>query len=469
MKLIRIIYFLTSLFFIFFSYSCNDHTDNYVSLNPSADSQIYGFSLKAIPISKADTANYAVLGKTQFVIDQIRQVIYNPDSLPFNTHLKKFAATVTFSDATPSKLEIIYEVNNNDSVVNWNGTDSIDFSKNNVSLKVTPSNGLTASSSTYRIQLRVHRINPDMLVWKHVTSLSNAQPDNGEKIILQDGVFYRFYLSDGNVNLQTAKKGDITPLWDNTLTTNLPNNTSIKNIVFFGNNFYAITQTGLSYFSADGKSWLSINNNTNIQQIIGVIPEVSTAGKNGSLLLVLNDGADYFLACSKDLNSFDKKTKIESSALYDYETFLELIKTDFFSWTRYDNVNPNSNYLSFIAVDGRNKKLWSWLFASIGSDIIVTKNCEKYDPFNNKADLTSSFIFRYDDKYNALNNDSLYLSKDGAKSWSKSPKGLSLDSGIKTKYVRSVIVDEDNFIWVFTRNDPSTYGVWKGRLNRLIK
>lgn len=470
MKLKQTIYLLTSLFLIFFTFSCNDNTDNYTTTDASADSQIYSFKLKATPVTKADSTNYPILEKTSFVIDQLRQIIYNPDSLPYNIHLKKFAATVTYSDATPSKLELIYHINNNDSVVSWNGTDSIDFSKKDISLKVIPANGVPASSSIYKIQLRVHQINPDSLVWHQVPSLGNAQTGSTvEKILLQEDAFYRFYLSGGAISFQTAKITDNSPIWSNTIATNLPNNVIVKNIISFNNKFYAVDETGETYGSSDGTTWDKISNGTFVKRMIGVIPEKDLSGKNDSLLIVLYNDGDYFLTRTQDLKTFGAKTKVENSTLYGSETFIKLLDFDFFAWTKYNYNNLNQNYLTFIGLDNSSKKMLSWLFASQDSKLIITKNSEIYNPFGNGIDLNNTHLFRYDNKFNALNNNQLFLSKDAVKNWYKAPKEQALNSGIKTNEIQSVVIDGNNYIWIFTNDASSHYSVWKGRLNRLIK
>ena len=81
------------LFFVTFSLialsSCNDNNTTTTTEGGSADAQIYSFKLSAIAISSIDSVNYPIMASTRFSIDQSQNLIYNIDSLPYKTKIKK--------------------------------------------------------------------------------------------------------------------------------------------------------------------------------------------------------------------------------------------------------------------------------------------------------------------------------------------------------------------------------------------
>lgn len=467
MKLRHFLYSFLFFSLLFLSYSCNnDNTVDYGPSQLSADAQIYAFTLKGTPVSKKDSIAYPILAKTKFTIDQFAQEIYNVDSLPYQMTLRGFIATVTYGNANPSKVEVIFR-NSNDSIAEWNGTDSINFSKNDISLKVTPQNANASSAKTYAIKLNIHQIDPDTIIWKQISSLNYTQSSAQEKVLLHNEIFYRFNIANGVVSLQTAVKNDPAPTWSNQAVSGLPNNISLKSITYFGNNFFAVSQSGDSYYSSDASSWYKANNELNIQQIVGVVPEASET--KDSLLVVTKENENYYLARTCDFTTFGSKILINNQSVFDYTKFINLLKTNFFTCTNYDRGNQSMNYMIFAGIDESNSSLMSWVFLSQDEKLRVSKNSEKVNPFGHGKSMANNQLFEYDNNVYALSNNSLYISKNLIKNWSKAPSKQVLDKGMKENAGQTIIVDKDNFIWIFGPESTAQAEVRRGRLNRLIK
>jgi hypothetical protein len=464
MKLKHILYTLLTFLFISFLYSCNSNdTYSYGPIDYSADAQIYSFSLKGNPVNKTDTANYTVLKSTFFHIDPKTNQIYNTDSLPYRIRINYLTPSLSYSkDGTPSKAEVVYR-NLPDSVVELADGDSIDFSRNDVSIRVTAENG--TSSREYKVNLAIHQINPDSIAWKQ-TSLSGIISGNGkEKVLLKDSYFYRYFLSGGSLTLQTAEKTNANSLtWVNKTITGLNNSIRLNDITILDDTFYAIDSAGKAYSSSDGVDWDESASTIFVYRVIGILPEINA--ENDSLVVVTKEGSEYYLEKTKDFETFKRKTIINNTTVFDKDNFLKLLNTDYSSMTYYNRDNVNSNLLSIIGprtsyLEARN----GWILISNQNGLSIVKSGNEISSIDKSADF-SAFI--YDKKFFALSKDAVYTSVDWGKQWVKGTEGYSLANGMKTNPEQSIIVDENDFIWIFGRMN-SQYVVWRGRLNSLIK
>lgn len=467
MKLKHISYILSVFLLIFFIYSCNDNdTYSYGSVDASADAQIYRFALKGTPRTKDDTLKYPAIQKTFFHINQKEGKIYNTDSLPYKINIGRLMATLTYSaDAAPSKTEIRY-ASLPDSIMELTEEDSIDFSRNDVLIKVTAQNGTTVKE--YTVDLIIHQIDPDSVVWKQITSLGSAVGDANkrEKVVLRNNTFYRYFLTGGILYLQTASVLSGSPMpWYTSPIVGLNNNIRLDDITVMNGNFYAVDNSGKAYSSSSGDIWNESVSIPYVHRIIGILP--GAKAENDSLLVVTKEGSDYYLEKTNDLKTLKRKTIINNTTVFDKDKFMALLDNfDYSSLTHYNRDNLNSNILSLIGPRSSNISLRdSWLFISDKTGLSVIKSGNEISTFKKDVDFTG---FTYDNKFFAMSKDSIYVSNDWGKQWSKAPVGYSLPDGMKTSEIQSVIVDDKDFIWVFGKMGTQ-YAVWRGRLNRLIK
>lgn len=467
MKLKHILYILSSvLFFSLILFSCNDSDYSYGSVDYSADAQIYKFSLKGIPVTPDDTIKYPSIAKAFFHINQQESRIYNTDSLPYKINIKKLAPTITYSSAaSPSKVEVIYR-SLTDSTVTLKGdtSDSIDFSRNDVTIKVTAQNGTKVRE--YIVDLAIHKIDPDSMVWKKITYTSLSLSNGGEKVVLKDNTFYRYYLSGGTIALQTANRNNTNPLnWTTETVTGLSNNIRFDDITILNGKFCAIDRAGKAYSSEDGTNWDESTSAPYVHRVIGILPELMV--ENDSLLVVTQVGSDYYFEKTNDLKAFKRKTIINSNTIFDYDKFVELLNiTDYSSLTYYNRNNSNSNLLSIIGPRSVTQKARNgWIFLSDKNGLSIAKSGTEISTLNNDASFSALV---YDSKFLALNKDSVYISNDWGKRWAKAADGYNLADGMKTDKDQTIIVDDKDFIWIFGKMDTQ-YAIWRGRLNKLIK
>ncbi|EGK00250.1 MULTISPECIES: DUF6242 domain-containing protein [Dysgonomonas] len=450
---------ITKLLFIFLSVfalsSCNDSSSEYDTSALSGDSQISSFKIAALPYTAIDTVNYPSLATTRFSIDQFSRLIYNADSLPYQTTLRKCAVTLSYAAGGIGKVELVYP---KDSVVDWNTTDSVDFSTYLYpKFRITPYNG--QDPREYTVKILVHKVDPDTLVWKEKVVTNYPASFNKQKtILIGDTVFYTFTTgSDNKVYLSKADKPekaeDALSYGNKEAVSTLDASTLVlESITFFNNKFYAVDQNKQGYVAdINGKSWSKEGISNNVTNIVGVIPTLDAAT---DLLLVVT--GDQF-ATTTDLKTLVAKGTIDS----DFPT------TGYSSLTHNDRSNLNNCILAVTKnISPGYVKTWSIKIAS-GNSLQVASN--QSNPVIPKKDGVVTFL--YNGYMYALTGNSFYKTLSYGYKWTTAPNKEILDTRIPKASGQSVIVDDENYIWVFGGVPDSGTSpiqkVWIGRINKL--
>ena len=194
--------------------ACNSSSDD------TWDSQLPSSTLvKSFSLSE-DTKVLDNLDKVFFSIDLTTANIFNADSLPYGTDVRKLVPVITTGGV--SALEIsVPRPNKADTVYNYieNSTDSIDFSNGPVTLRLTSYDG-TATMS-YTVKVNVHKVKSDSLAWGNAaysalpTSLARVTEQhtvkhNGKAYCLTtDDASYCMAISD-NPDTQQWQLNDVT-------------------------------------------------------------------------------------------------------------------------------------------------------------------------------------------------------------------------------------------------------------------
>lgn len=449
---------ITKLLFIFLSVfalsSCNDSSSDYDTSGLSGDSQISSFKIAALPYTAIDTVNYPSLATTRFSIDQISRLIYNADSLPYRTTLRKCAVTLSYAAGSIGKVELVYP---KDSVVDWNTTDSVDFSTYLYpKFRITPLNG--KEPREYTIKILIHKEDPDTLIWKENVPTGYPASFDKQKTLLVNGTFYTFTArTDNKIYLSKANKPDnieaALSYGDNQALSGELDASALESITFFNNKFYAVDKNKQGYTAGiEGISWSKDGISNNVTSIVGVIPTLDAAT---DLLLVVT--GDQF-ATTSDLKTLEPKIKIDS----DFPT------TGYSSLTHNDRSNLNNCVLTVTKnISGLGYvKTWSIKTTSDNS-LQVTFN--QSNPVIPKKDGIVTFL--YDGYMYALTGNSFYKTVSYGYKWITAPNKEMLDTRIPKASGQSVIVDEKNYIWVFGGVPDSGISpiqkVWIGRINKL--
>jgi hypothetical protein len=449
---------ITQLLFVAFSIvalgSCNDNP-TYITGTASANAQIYSFSLTAKATNAIDSANFPVLATTRFSIDQFRLLIYNPDSLPYKTRLTEYLPRFTYDN--PSKVEVIYPMSLNDSIVEWTTSDSIDFSLY-PKIRVTAQDGVTKMD--YTIDIRIHQVDPDSLMWTNVTaSFELPATIRQQKTFLVGNAFYAFSIGNDNAfYLDTISKSATSPDWKRLIPSVIPASVKLESITRFNGRFYAVDGSDNSYSSADGVTWEA--KSTGVRSILGVLPAIDAT--KDSLLVIT------------DQNVFAKTLDMQALKVVDRISFNTTSNEvppgfpaeGFTSVTNYDRSMRGRNILAVTAANLSSNLTWS-----------LRQGEGRLEVASNQVNLVFTpavgiCTFLYNEYIYALTANVLYRTNSFGSLWVEASAKEVLYPEMPKASGQSVIVDSDNYIWIFGGTSSSgtpVRQVWKGRINRLAR
>ena len=432
--------------------SCSFSDEEEVVLSPYA--MLKSFSLNNIRSSYpafTSTGEDTLVVKTvsmesfAFTIDHGAGQVYNNDSLPYCTDVKKVVVGYT-SDGVAS----IY-VDSLESYEYLSTTDSIDFS---MPRKVRIYSGDAQYYKDYTVRINVHQVEPELMVWNKYAVAEGVVP---VRAVEADGVMHLFG-RDGNgaTVVATTDIKDI-PSWKVQALSGLPADADLATIQLFRGALYAVAG-GDVYTSLNGADWTIAATATGAVAIVGASDEderIWIAGDKG--ILSSEDGVTFvvnetlpegFPLYGVSLSSYPMAHNkgIIRYMLVGYTTADKAGEPVVWSrlstesrWTMYSNEGssytcPSLSGLSVVRYDG-------FLYALGGAGTVNGNAVEAFRSF--------------------------YVSRDNGITWKIStgfyqrlPQELA---GNDAPF--AVAVDSNNFIWIM--NSGTEGGVWKGIINRL--
>ena len=391
--------------------------------------------------SGKDTSYLTTLSGSNYpmYIDQVKKVIYNPDSLPVGTKI----STVVFSTITSDGSVAYKKDNGNDTL--YSSTDSLDFTSPR-SFTCYAYSG--SAKKTYTVHVNVHKVNPEKFVWQDIASVEDLKGISKQKTFIKNGELYIF----ASVNSRTfLLKSQVTngTNWERTELTGIyPEN--ISDIQKFKNKFYGISGT-VVLSSENGIVWETVSENS-----YGINALVCAAGAriystNGSGLYYSADAVTW----TKD--SLDESPDLlpvsNTSSLYKSMNFNGKFSNLFLSGT--DKAGEPCLWKKTIDSTGVNKDVWSYYPA--------TEEVSNPLPL-----LSSSNMIDYDDRilYIGCKNDTVslfYVSADAGRSWIPNVSTYIHPNGIEASNL-SCVVDENHYIWLVCGGSGR---ILRGRINRL--
>lgn len=463
MNIKYITFLLSALFLSVLFYSCNDNntTTDYGAESP--DAQIYSFTMSApAPISTdsvvraQDSIRFIQVNKTNYAIDQVSGVIYNPDSMPYGTKLDKGLVTATFN-STYGINRVIVTTPDSLQGYTWNTTDSINFSKGGVKFQVYAANGVT--NKLYDIDIRIHQVNPDLIPWHQVTSLPQAGKSktllnsNGDK-------FFTYVISNGLLSLYTIERTG--SAWTKENLTGLPATVKTESIFIANKSFYAVDSNGNSYSSADGLSWSQQVNGKQVKSIIGVLPSFDSSGD--MLFVTINYNGISKFGRGLDLATVDSVKNI--NGVLGNQIPSNFPVSDMASYTNFSSNKTDRMLMLSGGISLSNANLPNtWLVKNTKAGIEIT-TFESKSIFTGGVGLSN---FMYNGLYYVMQSNKFYTSDNWGNTWSNAPAGQELNDNVAIRTNQSVIVDSENNMWIFGGVSDGKYltEVWKGRLNKL--
>lgn len=191
-----------------------------------------------------------------FSIDHASGKIFNVDSLPKGTDLKKCLVTVNAYNSGMACLKSL----TSDSLSSISSTDSLDFSQKRT-IVVISNDG--SYRKNYEVDIRVHRETKDSLYWEKKCSNNNIAALSNMRSVCFKGSLYVLGTDGANSKMYSSKLSD-GKNWTEVKSIALGTNSSVAT-----NGEYLYMHSGDKvYNSVDGVNWNVVADGTNIRQII---------------------------------------------------------------------------------------------------------------------------------------------------------------------------------------------------------
>ena len=398
----------------------------------SSTTTITSFSLKNDRVTGLST--------TKFIIDSDSNVIYNVDSLPYLSDVDSLIPTIY--GATLSAIYI------NDTIL-YTGKDTIDCTK-----PVTISTIATDKTSTqkYTVKVNVHQVDPDLYFWTGVKSEIYQGTTTQQKAILFNNKLNLFVKTDSEVKLYQSVNGQS---WTEFAVTGLPFNCDIDGLVNTKEEIVVIYQQNL-YRSTNGTTWTK--STTPSEQL-------------NRILFNMNDKL-YALGTTNGTN----RVIFESSDQINWVNLgiapEEFPVTGFTVWV---DAAPSGKMHAFV-LGGRTfsgnllSSVWSTENGTYWANLTAEK--EWFTP-REKAS-----VIQYGDGLMMIGGsngietltDKQWFSPDYGLTWKEADNKAKLPDLCIPRFGQSVIVDEENYIYIIGGQTSSTFlrDIWKGRKNSAI-
>lgn len=421
----------------------------------SDEATITSFSIndiKTVLIDGKDTTVLRVKGKEcVFTINQTERKIFNADSLPYRTNVRK--VVVNISTGEPGSY-ISYGVKGHsgkDSVCSWNSSDSLDFT-NPIVFTVYAPDGTT--DRLYEVRLNVHQVEPDSLCWNKLDdgSFPGAAITGLSKAVNFQNRMYVFAEVGAQVQVTSSDKGlawtAFEPLQG------LVGQADCSSVVPFEGGLLMVAG-GEIYFSTDALNWQKVS-----RQATGIVAvsksNVLAVDRNEFIQGSMSDGVMQWsqpgvllpenfptgrfasVTIPYALNpEIEQLVMVGQNSSVDSTTVWSGYSTDLFTWTPYvtEMHKYNCPRMEHMALIHYNNKLY--VFGGKGQ-------C-------GEEKLTAFQRF--------------YVSHNAGLVWKPVLENMGFPNELKG-FEKSFAywVDEENYIWVMPSGSSA---VWRGRINRL--
>ena len=441
------------LFVTVFFGSCLEDADNDIVYN--SDTAISSFSVTnfntyhTTTSSKGEDSIYRVKeegAKYKFYIDQNRNEIYNPDSLPMETDAKHLICAI----GTRGGNAYIKNITG-DSIAIVGMADSLNFESERV-IKIISIDGKYERS--YKVKVNVHKQLPDKFIWSHMGDNEIFAKAEDMKLVCIGKSLVMFVKAGDKTEVYTSNV-DNSGIWHK-------NSSSFdaeayKNAITFGSRFF-IKSEGKIYSSEDAATWNEVSSNSEITRLAGSDKKnIYALSANG--IMFSEDGGQTWAA----------------DALADAAGYLPNDEVSMMTYAL--KTNSDIERLVIIGNNGADKyaNVWNKLHEYVSSSETYQWNMveQTADKRFRLPQLKGLKVIAYADGLYAmggtpLSGDSkafqqIYFSRDGGITWHddkrfKFPYAFMCDDSF------ALTTDADHHIWLVC---SKTGHIWRGRLNIL--
>lgn len=230
------------------------HSDDY-DYTYTEDAAITAFSLGTLnrytnSISSS-TGNDTVLSSTvtgsnyKFYIDQEKNLIYNPDSLPYGTDPEKVVCSISSYNSASVSIKSL----TSDTLTTFSSSDSIDFTEP----REFHAFSITGSSvRVYEVHVNIHQQQDSIFVWKQLAQGTPMGSLTGMKGVMAGG--YLYIMGSDGASARLYRSGKDGAEWQELSLPESIDSDAWQSFCTFNDTMLAGSQ-GKFYYSTDGLSW----------------------------------------------------------------------------------------------------------------------------------------------------------------------------------------------------------------------
>lgn len=410
------------------------------------DTAITAFTLGTLNVNHQTKASDGITDSTYvttltgstylFNIDQLKNTIYNTDSLPYGTDVAHVLATISSKNSGVVVLNL-KDQSGADSLAYYSSTDSIDFTE---PVRIRVYNMMGSAYREYSVAVNAHKEKADSFKWN--TTTANLESVSKRKFLPLGNDIFLFGVQEG----VTVGYKKVANAWGRIAANDLDEG-ACDNMIVFNNRLYTISANSV-VSSSDGQQWSKVAPSQGIRQLLG-----ATAFRVYAL-------AETGIVYSTDLTNWVEDRLDDSFALLPNEdiNFVSLVSV----------MNSMVNHL--VLVGNRDGKTMVWSKVEENDNANSTEPWAYYpeDAYNRKTlpCLTNLRVVVYDGKLLATGGDfsKFYASRDEGLTWESDTTYVLPDSCVGSSAPFGFCKDNSNMLY-FSKSESNA--VLVGRLARL--
>jgi hypothetical protein len=292
---------------------------------------------------------------------------------------------------------------------------------------------------SYHLQLRIHKQDPDSLVWAKMPALP-AAPTEPFKAVVADADRLLVYTSNTRMYEANAANG-ANLSWETRSVSGLPTTVKLGSILNFKGRLYAAADNGRLYASTNGTSW-------NTVAVPAGVSVTNTVAYTADSLIITGstDGTDYFY------------TTEDATAYRQGDAVPDRFPTDNYTFTSFAATTTLPQLMLVGNEEPEAKAVVPWVTTTGSKWVDFSTPTGAYCPA-----LSNPTIIYYGEGFYITGDDlsAVYYSQVGI-AWNATLRKFLLPPTLKGSTMYSSVVDAQSFWWIITPD-----AVWRGRLNKL--
>lgn len=372
-----------------------------------------------------------------FTIDQLQNLIYNVDSMPVGADTVVDRILVTNLSMSGWATLRDTTITTTDSV-SLGGAINPAAANGGLEIKAyAPDNKTTR---TYHLQIRVHKQDPDSLVWTRIPLDLPASPTAPFKAVIADNDRLLVYTSNTRMYEANAANG-VNLNWDTHDVSGLPATAKLRSLLNFKGHLYMAAEDGKLYTSTDGTAW------TAGTAPAGVEVKNTVAFTVDSLVIIGHTGGTDYFYTSEDADTYVQGAAVPNG-----------FPTDNYSFTSFTPTLTPPQLMLTGNADPTAKAVVPWVTTTGSEWVDFSTPTGVYCPA-----MSNPTVIYYGGSFYITGGDlsTVYHSQVGI-AWEATKRKFLLPPALKGTEMYSSVIDAMNYWWIVTPD-----GVWRGRLNKL--